>query len=80
MTTRRTASQIATFAALAVATFGGSMANAASLTISSSNKGPVIAVLVIGGKTFTINLSGLAQTGGAGVARLSGLAQTGGAG
>lgn len=79
MSARRTASQIATFAALAVATFGGSMANAASLTVS--NKGnAVVVVVVLGGKAFAISLTGLSQTGGAGVQRLTGLSQTGGAG
>jgi len=71
MTTRRIASQIATFAALTVAAFGGSVAQSASATVSGA--GPNVVVVVLGGRVFTISLSapvmgftGVSQMGGGG--------------
>ena len=71
MAARRTASQIATFAALAVAAFGGTVAHSASAKVSGP--GPNVFVIVFGGWPFTINLpssivryTGVSQMGGAG--------------
>ena len=65
MSARRTASSIATFAALAIASFSGAAANASTLGFSPASSGFSI-VIVIGGNAFAISLSGILQTGGAG--------------
>jgi hypothetical protein len=80
MNTRRTASRLATFAALAVASFSGAAADAATLTVSGSVKSGVCVVIVLGGKSFTIKLTGVTQSGGAGSMRFTGVTQSGGAG
>jgi hypothetical protein len=67
MAARRTASQIATLAALAVASFGGTVAHSASA--SASNRGFDAFVIVLGGRVFTIDLpgwTGITQMGGGG--------------
>ena len=63
--TRRIAPRFATFAALAVASFSGAAANASTLSFSGGNSG-VSMVIVIGGKAYTISLTGVTQSGGAG--------------
>lgn len=66
MNTRRTASRLATFAALAVASFSGAAADAATLTTTGCGNSGVSFVIVLGGKAFTIKLTGVTQSGGAG--------------
>jgi hypothetical protein len=80
MNTRRTASRLATFAALAVASFSGASADAATLTIAGPGNSGVSFVIVLGGKAFAISLTGATQSGGAGSMRLTGATQSGGAG
>ena len=79
MNTRRTASRLATFAALAVASFAGAAAHASTLTVSPGNSG-LSFVIVLGGKAYTFSLTGATQSGGAGSMRLTGATQSGGAG
>ncbi len=71
MAARRTASQIATLAALAIAAVGGTVAHTASARVS----GPVsnVFVIVVGSSHLTLMVpaslaaySGVAQTGGGG--------------
>lgn len=80
MITRRTASRLATFAALAVASFSGAAADAATLTIAGTGDSGVSVVIVLGGKAFTIRLTGVTHSGGAGSMRLTGVTHSGGAG
>lgn len=80
MITRRTASRLATFAALAVASFSGATADAATLTIAGPGNSGVSFVIVLGGKTFTIRLTGVTHSGGAGGMKLTGVTHSGGAG
>ncbi|MFM7707460.1 MAG: hypothetical protein ACKO9D_05485 [Gammaproteobacteria bacterium] len=68
MATRRTASQIATIAALAVASFGGSFAHAGSIAPRSGSSAVVV---VFGGWVVTLSwrdfgLTGVSQQGGGG--------------
>jgi len=79
MNTRRTASRLATIAALAVASFAGASAHAGTATFSLGNSG-ISVVIVLGGKTFTISLTGVTQSGGGGRMRLTGVTQSGGGG
>ena len=70
MTARRTASQIATLAALVVASFGGTLAHSAESAVSSAGVDNVL-VFIFGGRVFTIpvrnfSLSGVSQMGGGG--------------
>lgn len=71
MAARRTASQIATFAALAVAAFAGTVAHSASARFS--NPGANVFVIVLGSSHFTIMAP-------AGVSAHSGVSQMGGGG
>jgi len=62
MNTRRTASRLAAFAALAIASFSGAAAHAST---SGSGSGFSF-VIVIGGQAYTISLTGITQSGGGG--------------
>jgi len=70
MAARRTATQIATLAALAVATFGGTAAHSAASSVPSA--APNVWVFVFGGSVFTMPFSnsflfsGVSQMGGGG--------------
>ncbi|MFN5011992.1 MAG: hypothetical protein ACK5F5_12385 [Gammaproteobacteria bacterium] len=76
MAARRTASQIATLAALAVAAVGGTVAHTASARVS----GPVsnVFVIVMGSSHLTLMVP--ASIVPASLAAYSGVAQTGGGG
>lgn len=67
MSARRTASRLATLAAVAVASMGASLAHAASL--AGLNPGGIV-VIVVGGNIFTLTTvgSGILQQGGGGAA------------
>ena len=62
MSSRRTASRLATVAAIAVASMGAPFAQAAT---PGGGFWPVITI-VIGGQAYTLALSGILQQGGAG--------------
>ncbi len=80
MNNRRTASRLATFAALAVASFSGASADAATLTIAGPGNSGISFVIVLGGTAFTISLTGVTQSGGAGIWMRTEPTQSGGAG
>ena len=79
MTTRRTTSRLAAFTALAVAFFGGAAADASTSSFGLGDSGLSI-VIVIGGQAFTVSLTGVTHSGGAGSARVTGVTHSGGAG
>jgi hypothetical protein len=74
MIARRTASSIATFAALAVMSFGAPAGHAASAAVTTSGNTTTL-VIVVFGKAYTFSV-----TAGGKSLRLSGILQTGGAG
>ena len=74
MIARRTASSIATFAALAVMSLGAPAGNAASASVTTSGNTTTL-VIVIFGKAYTVKVTSSGK-----VVKLSGILQTGGAG
>ena len=74
MSARRTASSIATFAALAVMSFGAPAGHAASATVTTSGNTTTL-VIVIFGKAYTLSVTSSGKS-----VKLSGILQTGGAG
>jgi phage tail sheath gpL-like len=74
MSARRTASSIATFAALAVMSLGAPAGHAASASVTTSGNTTTL-VIVIFGKAYTVKVTSSEKS-----LKLSGILQTGGAG